>query len=362
MSVSETVFVYAPAASDAFNEELGRRLAELARDVRDAVGRPFVALLLGGGYGRGEGAVTRAGGREAPYNDLDLFLVADRLGRGARVALDALRRRWARELAVHVDVGGPYAPSRVAGWGPRLMWFDLLNGHQVLSGPANVLDAAPPSARAHPPAIEATRLLLNRGAGLLWALRVARGVEAEPEPDFVRRNYWKGALALGDATLLAHGRYATPGATRAQRLRILEASNPAVERLGLGADYESALRFKLEPDSLSPDAPPLEALRELALRWGRVLLHVESRRTGRAWESLEAYADREGPREADENRPSRRVANLVRNALSGAVTAAHPRERLYRRLPLLLVGEGPSRAAWDRDGSRFLRTWSRFNG
>ena len=68
-----------------------------------------------------------------------------------------------------------------------------------------------PSALHEPlPAIEGARLLLNRGAGLLWAMRVVQGHESPPDVDFVRRNYWKCALALGDALLIAHQRYSTP--------------------------------------------------------------------------------------------------------------------------------------------------------
>lgn len=352
--------VYAPAASAAWNDELGETLARLARDVRDAIGRPFVALVLGGGYGRGEGAVTRKGGREAPYDDLDLFLVAERAG--GRAALDALGRRYARERAVHVDVGGPWTLARVRCWTPRLRWFDLLQGHRVLAGPADLLAVhAPAALREHPPALEATRLLVNRGAGLLRALRVVRGFEPAPDTELVRRNAMKCALALGDAVLLAHGRYATPVSGRGQRLAILEASNPAVERLGLGAPYDAALRFELDPDSLSPVAPPLEALLDLARSWSAVLLHVESRRTGRSWETVGDYVAWEGPREEDETSPASWAAHLARNLRVGRLALTHPRERLYRELAPLLV-EGPvAGPTWGPAGARLLEISSRFD-
>ena len=92
-----------------------------------------------------------------------------------------------------------------------------------------------------------------------------------------------------------------------------------------------------------------------------MLLHVEARRTGRAFESLEGYAGWEGPREPDENLPSRWVANVARSLRVGIPSLAHPRERLYRELPLLLVDEGPARPAWDQASARLLETWARFN-
>ena len=50
---------YACHGSEEFNRRLDGVLRRLAGDVRQALGPALVALVLGGGYGRGEGGEAR---------------------------------------------------------------------------------------------------------------------------------------------------------------------------------------------------------------------------------------------------------------------------------------------------------------
>lgn len=354
--------VYARHASAAFNARLDGTLRALTAEVKACLGDALTALVLGGGYGRGEGGIVRRDGAEAPYNDLDLTLVV-RERRGLPLdALDAIRRGYERLLGIEVDFSRPLTLEDIRRWPPWLMWFDLLHGHIVLAGPPDVLAANAPPALQEPPApIEATRLLLNRGAGLLWAMRVVAGVEAPPDDDFVRRNYYKCALALGDALLLAHRRFATPYAGRDGRLARLAAEVPAVAAVAPGPLYAAALGFKFRPD----DAPalPLDAaaLAALAGQWGAVFLHVERERTGAAWVDLGGYAAWRGLREPEQHAGRRLLRNLVQNGRRGVWSWRYPREALYRELPVLLGSAGPRPADWAARSAGFLAVWRRFN-
>jgi hypothetical protein len=354
--------IYARQASAEFNARLDGALQRLAGDVKRALGGNLIALVLGGGYGRGEGGVVRGEGVERAYNDLDLILVVRRKKAVPQDALGEIRRDYEAELRVEVDFGRPLTPRDIRRWPRWLMWHDLLNGHVVLAGPPDVLRARAPAAlQGALPPIEATRLLLNRGAGLLWAARVLRGVEDPPDSDFVRRNYFKCALALGDALLIAHGRFATPYGGRDLLLARLSADCAAVAALRVGPLYGAALRFKFCPDEL-PDAPPDEGrLHALAERWGAVFLHVECLRAGRPWASLAEYAGWRGAREPGQNGPARWLWNALRNRRWGAWSWRYPRERLYRQLPTLLRLTGAPVADWPAETARFLAVWRRFN-
>ena len=353
--------VYAAHGSAEFNARLHETLRRLAADVNAAMGNDLVALVLGGGYGRGEGAVVRRGGLECAYNDLDLFLVARRKG-VATGALDAVRVRYAAELGIEFDISRPLTPAAVAAWPPALMWFDLLHGHVVLSGPDDVFTIRAPAALRRPlPPIEATHLLLNRGAGLLWAMRTARGVEPPPGDDFVRRNYWKCAQALGDALLIAYGRYATPYAGRDGRLAGLAAERAEVGALGLAALYADALKFKFSPDDLPAGPVPDAHLAELARRWAAVFLLIEQRRTGRAWPGLAAYCAWTGLREPRASAPLQWPRTIGQNMRLGVFSWRYPRERLYRALPALLAPAGAASSAWAEESAGFLAVWRRFN-
>jgi hypothetical protein len=354
--------IYARHASAEFNARLDATLRRLAADVEKELGSALFALILGGGYGRGEGGVVMVAGQERPYNDLDLVLVLKRRLSREQASLTALRERYSRELGIEVDVSRPLTPDDIRAWPTKLMWFDLLHGHVVLSGPSDVLQALAPERLRHPlPAIEASHLLLNRGAGLLWALRVNAGLEPPADPDFGRRNLFKCALACGDALLIAYGTFTTPYEGRDRRLAELFAGLPGPAPAGLLPLYEQALRFKFRPDDVPAQAPDEAALRAVGRQWGQVLLAVETRRTGREWSSLDAYVAWAGVREQAENVLRCWPRNLCRNAQMGRFSVRHLREALYRELPGLLGLCGTKLPDWPARSAAFLRVWSRCN-
>jgi hypothetical protein len=345
--------------SPAFDAWMQAALDALARDVRRALGDNLLALVLGGGYGRGEGGVCQHDGREAPYNDLDLFLVVRAPRRVPRDSLHALAVEHEARLGVAVDFSRPLTPRAIRALPTALMWHELLHGHLVLDGPPDVLTAhAPVALRGPLPPIEATRLLLNRGAGLLWALRLARGVEPPPDPDFARRNRFKCEQALGDAALIAFGRHHTRCAGRDLALVALAREVPGLDPLVPAERYALALSFKRRPDLVDPAQPEQAALADTAARWTALLLFLEARRTGHAFPSAASYASHRAPREPAPRCPWALAANLARGLSIGAPSLLHPRERLYRQLPLLLASPPPP--AWAARSARFLATWRRF--
>lgn len=353
---------YATHASEAFNRRLHEVILEFTAEVEAALGDNLVALLLGGGYGRGEGGVVVLDGEEAPYNDLDFTLVVGSKRLLNMALLEALSKRYASRLKIHVDFSLPLTVRNIQQWPHVLMWHDLLNGHMVLSGPEDLLEKnAPAGLRGPLPAIEGSRLLLNRGAGLLWAMRVARGVEPPEDGDFIRRNYFKCALAAGDALLIGFGRYASPYRGRDRLLDKLSDDEPRVLSIGLNALYKEALRFKFSPDRLPGEAPGPQRLEEIARLWGEAFLLVEQVRTGRDWHSLGEYENWPGIRESLQHTPLHLLRNLVRNRQVGKWDWRYPRERLFRSLPTLLGLTGHCVKAWEVASDEFLTIWKRFN-
>jgi hypothetical protein len=208
--------------------------------------------------------------------------------------------------------------------------------------------------------IEATRILLNRGAGLLWAQRILRGHEPAPDPDFIRRNYYKCALALGDALLISHGRFSASYAGRKERLLKLLSEIPPPVSFDVGRLYGEALTFKFWPGELSspPDGPQLTTM---ARRWGEILLYVESGRTHQTWRSVQEYVCCDDTRELDQNTIRQWPRNFVRNRQLGNWSVRYPRERLYRDLPVLLeLCESPI-PDWPAQSARFLAIWKQVN-
>ncbi len=186
-------------------------LPEVAAAVR-ACGLPgYAALLLGGGYGRGEGGVA-PGHRLA--NDLDFFVLLDAPERtfpSLAAKLKPVAEAFTARLGVDVDFTLRTA-ARLKHDARRIMVQELLRGHVVVDARAPGFDlAAWSGARERPAAAvppgEAARLLMNRGMGLDLARRrlAANGGVADA---FVLRNLNKAVLGAGDARLVAEGRYA----------------------------------------------------------------------------------------------------------------------------------------------------------
>ncbi len=350
---------YAFHATPAFNEWMDGILQEFTRDTEALLGDKLVALILGGGYGRGEGGIELIDEKECPYNDLDFTLVVKNAADVPDQALLDLTAVYAKRLKIHVDFSRPLTIEAIQNWPAWLMWHDLLNGHIIMSGPQNILTAnAPERVKQHPPPIESLRLHLNRGAGLLWALRVVRDAEPEPDRGFVTRNYYKTMLAIGDAVLLSRGRFATPYRGRDKLFDALAAEDSNVRKLNLQERYREALTFKFSPHEFNNTTIGEAELLEEAQIWFAVLLDTESLRTGKTWANPQAYAADRMIREPEMNTLHETPKNILRNLRCGTLAIRHPREALYRNVTELLLNR-PS--DWEQRSAKVMKIWDRYN-
>lgn len=189
-------------------------------------------VVLGGGYGRGEGGVFADGAEERLSNDLDFFAVTapDTSTDGIRAIMAALApvsEAWTAKLGVDVDFV-VRTPWRIRHDEARVMIQELVRGYVDVAGrPGAELfqDVArrPPEAL---PWTEAVRLLVNRGVGLTLARTSGDAVFAE-------RNVNKCVLGAGDAVLVARHAYAWRVEDRASAL-----GWPA---------YDAAMAWKFRP-------------------------------------------------------------------------------------------------------------------
>ncbi len=321
----------------------------------------MAAVVLGGGYGRGEGGVfTAADGAQRLYNDLDFFLFTRSApGRGGRAQwrarLAPVERELSKQYQVEVEFGPATGLDELERLAPTLMYQELIRGMRPVWGdPAAVIHTLPELPWRSLPRSEGARLLLNRGAGLLLAARRMGAGETAGDPaarDFAVRNIHKAATAVGDAWLLARNRYEFG---LRNRLALLNGAPdfPAAAR----KDYEAALQFKFAP---YPDAAP-----DLAERWARV--------TGEYLSEVADYASH-CPPELPEH-CWERVKNWVRHGLVRLPEAKlrdwnrHPRYGLQQLLTKLLVDKlakrlyiKDERNFADVGEQAFLRGWRRFN-
>ena len=189
---------------DALEAHLAQVCERVLSGVRGLIpDRRLEAVLLGGGYGRGEGGVLRQPEGDRPYNDLEFYVAV----RGNRHLNERLYRRPLEvlgDILSHLaGVEVEFKIASLAEWRAQrvsMFSYDLFAGHRLLWGDERALEGCAHHLQAALiPLSEAARLLMNRGTGLLLArARLAAARFSCEDADFVRRNIAKAELACGD--------------------------------------------------------------------------------------------------------------------------------------------------------------------
>ncbi len=306
--------------------------------------RSLELVLLGGGYGRGEGGVWRTPSGDRPYNDLELYVflhgnrhLNERIhGRALHVLGEILTPQAGVEVELRIA-----SLAELAASGVSMFSYDLVCGHRVVHGDAARLDRCAHHRDAEGiPLAEATRLLMNRATGLLFAReRLARRVLSPGDIDFVARNIAKAQLGAGDAVLTVLGEYHWSVRERHRRVVRTLRGNHGVWFEELCRHHSVGEAFKLHPlrsaagrDELAARHAEVSTLCERTWRW------IESRRLQKSFPSIAAYIEDEGDK-CPETAPWRNA--LVNAKVFGARGLAsrrgrHPRNVVLGVLPRLL--------------------------
>ncbi|MBM4395522.1 MAG: hypothetical protein FJ087_07505 [Deltaproteobacteria bacterium] len=318
----------------------------------------YRAVLLVGGYGRGEGGVQVVRGEERPANNLDVLVVTSALGTVARGAVkriaDAALGPVAARAGIGIDVG--VVPAATVERAPcRVFWYDVRHGHRTLFGDP---DWAPSLARFTADAIlpsDVRDLLVNRATLLVIDDSVlARG---RPEGDVRRqvvRHGIKAVIGAGDALLFFLGGYHWKNAERQRRMR----ERPGVPS-DLAALYDEAMETRFRSDDAPWDARDLAAWVDRLRAAARdAHLAVEARRLEKAGLTWEGYPDvaleaialeavRGGPgrwlRAAAAAARSRGLPGRASRAVEAGWRFATARDRMGLALPVVAYGVGDSR-------------------
>jgi hypothetical protein len=338
--------------SDRLEATIAAQLSAVRDDLLRSVPLEWLdCLVLGGGYGRGEGgAVEREDGSESPHNDYDLLLVhraglkpptalADR--RALERALRSVESKHSQSTGLHVDIL-PVHRLRVPHLPPALTWYELGRGHRVLWGDASAIGPLVRRGLNQVDPSEWGRLLMNRAAGLTFARWVLRGepcslLGAEAPDVFVTRQLQKAWLALGDVWLADRGAYDHLVRERVARFEARVAEQPP------WADaYRAAAEYKLRPTGPLPQGRQREELERLT----------------------ELYVPLLESRPAAPARPAVGLLATVRHVPPARWFSerpwAYPRERLRRAIAAELSGDRPRFERLVHDPERFVRLWSRY--
>jgi len=333
---------------DALERGLKRTCARVLSGIRGLIpADKLEAVVLGGGYGRGEGGVLRGPAGDRPYNDLE-FDVAIRGNRHVNEFRYHRRLDVLGEILTHLaDAEIEFKITSLAELAARpvsMFSYDLIAGHRLVwsrGSTPRLTGCDHHGCAENIPSAEATRLLMNRCSGLLFAR-----VELEREPftpaaaDFVRRNIAKVQLACGDAVLTACGRYQWSCRERHRRLERLAAHEPSPWLESVLWHHHAGVEFKLHPTSGGVPRDTLLALhREVTAVALQCWLGLEARRLGRAFPSARAYAEDAADKAPGSSLLRDFVLNFRANGFRLRAHPSpwrHPRQRIFNALALLL--------------------------
>lgn len=280
------------------------------------------ALVLGGGYGRGEGGVMKGPEGDGFSNDLDYFLFDDapdepRLATWCR----DIEREESELLGIDVEIKRLSASS-MGDPNLSMMFADLVAGHVTVAGDAGfLLKMRADLDFKRIPAEEATRLLWNRGSGMFFS-RCRMGVDAQKP--FVIRNHAKLKLALGDAWLCLHGGHSPRCRERAARLLGMDVPETVPQ---LREWHAQGVEFKFHPFADGPSWAELEQeARQLTAAWAEVYLAAEAFRLRRGFGGFSDYL---------------RLPRLLRHAPLGRNLGLALRDRIKRGAYLRPLGDYP---------------------
>jgi hypothetical protein len=337
------------------SHELETQLSEtcqsiLAETLKVVPKSKLEALVLGGGYGRGEGGVLHTEAGDRPYNDLEfyVFMRGNRLwnDRVYGPSLRQLAERLSPKAGLHVefkiDSLGHFKRSPVS-----IFSYDLVSGHKIVLGnEALFQDCQHHLDSTAIPLSEASRLLLNRCSGMLLAQELlsrsaAHGLELTSEQaDFVGRNLAKVQLCLGDAVLVAFGQYDWSCLERVHRVHTLIPDEKVPWFSAVQTHHAAGAGFKLEPQKLSKSVRRFEQERsELGLLALAVWLWLENRRLGCKFESIRDYSFHpqvKCPGTSAWWNYLLSLRSFGAKAALAPLSLRYPRERLLNALSLLL--------------------------
>jgi hypothetical protein len=331
--------------SDALEEELEKTCERVVRGVREIIPNgKLQALLLGGGYGRGHGGVLKTSSGDKPYNDLEFYVCLE--------GNEHLNQKKYRETFHHLaeklspDAGLEIefkitSRKKLRRIPPTMFTYDLACGHRSLIGKNNLFGESDAKNPAEVPLFEATRLLMNRCSGLLFAKEhLNRKPFTADDADFVGRNHAKAQLGFGDAFLTANGKYHWDCRERNARLKNLSPENKLSWLDEMKHHHDAGLEFKLHPQRTVSSLENLcNQQRNLADLGLKIWLWLETKRLRNMFTSATNYASSLLDK-CPETNPLR---NILINAKTFGGTSLlkrksrrYPRERLLNSLALLL--------------------------
>jgi len=377
---------YTPEGSSKLDALIDSHMKRVVEEVLKRIpARKIKSIILGGGYGRGEGGIIYRDGNEALFNDFDLFVITPNLKRLTLNKMNhellIVHKELTQEFGIDVDFGPCKSMKFIESAPFWLMFYELKYGHKVIYGDKGVLNYLPSWDGADISLFEGLKLLLNRGVALLQSqLRLLDKLDEEGV-EYITRNNQKAIMALGDVLLMSKGLYHYSYIKRSELIEQLynKDIDNLIENTDLVNHYKNAINFKLFPAFTKQDPEELWSWTNgIIAIFEDIYLHIfqeYSETSGKFTKSeYEVFIEKEFNFEKE---PLAVIKNILLNVEKRSCSLTdfkdiirHPSLQLYKGLPKLLFEHKMSNIqefknrdclTWENKVDIFLNVWSMYN-
>ncbi len=380
MEISDKNSRYTLDGSDQFEARIQADMdlivSEMLKQITDI--KKVKALVLGGGYGRGEGGIALNESGEIPFNDYDFFVITGRISKKVRARLNEefhdLHEMLTEIIGIDVDFGPVLSKQMLPKLPYYIMWYELKAGHRVVWGDKKILDVMPDYDPNQIPPEEAVKLMLNRTTGLILA-RDEFITKDEDSYEFILRNAMKARIAIGDAFLITKNLYSSSYIERRELLRKFE-NDFFLKDDEIMKVYAQAIGYKMRPDSVNFDYEDLRYLLEDTVEYFREFyLYAFEHYLDKEMEDWEQYYE-VLDQSFVETSWKKKLKNIILNGryykfknFKWKDYLRYPRLRLYMAMPYLLFKAPLEPRVLElinaEDDSivlrKYLKLWNRFN-
>jgi hypothetical protein len=246
--------LYTVYGDSAFDKKISTDMELVSKSILSVIPcDDIAAIILGGGYGRGEGGVVIKGNSMSLYNDYDMFLVTNDISKNKKKEyaekVFEISEKLGEQIGVDVDFGPLKNISELRKMPFTLMYYELKEGHKVIYGDKNILDNLPLYSIGNLPTTEALNLMLNRGVGLMLAgERLKNKKPSQEDNEFIERNIFKAIMAAGDIFLMSEKNYSYSYVDRLNSIESFK-DDPILLEDGFIDYYKMSINYKLQPEN-----------------------------------------------------------------------------------------------------------------
>lgn len=252
------------------------------------------AIILGGGFGRGEGGVWLRNGQIFPVNDFDITVFPkNNFKIFKQIHLKNLQN-LAATLApsipikqIDINVGNWWKFNvRCYSWFYTINAHDFIHGHIPIYGSINLDRLKKHYTSKKIPRIEGLKFLYTRGSGLVFAL-YAQIMRREIPEEIIYMDINKMHIALGDSYLVLRKLY---NSSYSKRISIASTIDfDFDEGYIIKEMYLNALKWKIRPTEVDITSDIKSHCEQLSIQFLKFFLYFENIRLGQQFDGIMEY-------------------------------------------------------------------------